>query len=120
MRVGAISAEKIEEKCGIQLEKGESPAASAKHYVPNKPLIVNATSAESDDALLAFGTPFSNNCEYMLNLSLTADLNEAATNFFYMLHELDKTDAKRICVMPIPNRGIGAAINEKLKAGSQY
>ena len=120
IRVGAISSEEIEEKCGIRLEKGKSLAASAKHYVPNKPLIMNATSAESDDALLAFGILFSNSCKYMLNLSPTADLTEAATNFFCMLHELDKTDAKRICVMPIPSHGIGAAINEKLKAGSQY
>ena len=119
IRVGAILAEEIESICGVRIEKGKSLAASVKHYVPNKPLVMNATSAESDDALLAFGTPFANNCEYMLNLSLTADLNEAATNFFYMLHELDKTDAKRICVMPIPSQGIGAAINEKLKAGSE-
>lgn len=119
IRVGAISSEEVESTCGIQLEKGESLAASAKHYVPNKPLVINATSAESDDALLAFGAPFAHNCEYMLNLSQTADLSEAATNFFYMMHELDKTDAKRICVMPIPSQGIGAAINEKLKAGSK-
>ena len=119
IRVGAVSEEEIERKCGIRFKKRQSLAASAKHYVPNKPLVINAKSAERDDALLAFGTPFANDCRYMLNLSPTADLNEAATNFFYMLHELDKTEAKKICVMPIPSSGIGVAINEKLKAGSR-
>lgn len=120
IRIGAIPAEKIEEVCNIKLEKGQSPSSSIKHYIPNKPLIINATKAGKDDALLAFGSPFPNNCKYTLNLSPTANLNEAASNFFYMLHELDKTDAKKICVMPIPSQGIGAAINEKLKAGSQH
>lgn len=119
LRIGAVSVEEIESKCKIHLEHAKSPSHSLRHYRPSKEIIINAMSANLDDAILAFGVPFYNNCKYVLNLSKTGDLNEAASNFFFMLRELDKTDAARICVMPIPQRGMGAAINDKLRQACQ-
>ena len=43
------------------------------------------------------------------------NLNEAAANLFSMLRTLDKSDARNIMVAPIPNKGIGVAINDRLK-----
>jgi L-threonylcarbamoyladenylate synthase len=76
---------------------------------------MNATEANEFDGLLAFGVPFKNNCKHVLNLSSNCNLNEAASNFFAMLQELDNTNVKNICVMKIPNTGIGVAINDKLE-----
>lgn len=115
LRIGAVGSDEIESKCGIHLEYAKSPSHSLRHYRPNKTVIINATSARENDAVLAFGTPFDSRCKYVLNLSSIGDLNEAASNFFAMLRELDKTDAERICIMPIPQQGIGTAINDKLK-----
>ena len=50
-----------------------------------------------------------------LNLSKSGNLNEAAKNLFSMLRTLDKSNAKKIMVAPIPNKGIGVAINDRLK-----
>ena len=53
-----------------------------------------------------------------LNLSVNGDLNEAATNLFKMLRILDKSNSKNIIVAPIPNKGVGIAINDKLMRAS--
>ena len=50
-----------------------------------------------------------------LNLSVTGNLNEAASNLFQMLRELDKRGALAIAVAPIPEHGLGIAINDRLK-----
>jgi L-threonylcarbamoyladenylate synthase len=49
------------------------------------------------------------------NLSETGDLHEAARNLFAMLHELDATGAATIAVAPIPETGLGEAINDRLR-----
>ncbi len=113
LRQGAISEQEIFEKCGMRFEKISSPAF--KHYVMQKKIVANATKAEKNDALLAFGKPFDNCCRHFLNLSESGDLNEAAANFFSMLQELDKTDAEKICIMSIPNMEIGISINDRIK-----
>ena len=115
LRIGAISKEEIEDKCKIKLIIDTKSKFS--HYKPKKPILLNVQHVEEDDALLAFGTPISKT-KYCLNLSEKSDQNEAAKNLFSMLHSLDSCDAKRICVMPIPNFGIGQAINDRLKKAS--
>lgn len=117
LRLGAISETEILQKCNLQIskiDKRQNPSDKIKHYATNKKIILNASEAEKDDALLAFGNPIENQCKYILNLSEKGILTEAAANLFKMLHELDKTNAAKICVMPIPNTGIGVAINDRL------
>jgi L-threonylcarbamoyladenylate synthase len=81
----------------------------ASHYAPNAALRLNATAAETGEVYLGFGSH-----EGTLNLSLGGDLHEAARNLFAMLHELDAR-AARIAVAPIPQTGLGEAINDRLK-----
>ena len=116
LRKGAISQEEIENRCGFTLV--ETECSKFSHYKPTKPIIINVQKIEKEDALLAFGNPISG-AKYCLNLSSNSDLTEAAKNFFLMLRKLDSTDAKRICIMPIPNISIGLAINDRLKKATQ-
>lgn len=103
----------------------KSPGQLLKHYAPNLPLRLNAIDAQPDEALLAFGSTkfmgivgggFAKDLPsgYFLNLSEGGDLTEAAANLFSHLRALDKSNAKGIAVMNIPNTGIGLAINDRL------
>ena len=86
----------------------------SKHYSPNKPIRINIDKVFKDEVLLNFGLNnlYSNICE--LNLSKTADLKEAAKNFFNYLHILDQNKHSGIAVAPIPNFGLGKTINDRL------
>jgi L-threonylcarbamoyladenylate synthase len=122
LRPGAISEKEILEECNLPLSKINKLHNSSdklKHYTTQKSIILNVSSINKDDALLAFGKPIENQCKYILNLSEKCDLTEAAANLFKMLHELDKTNAARICVMPIPSTGAGIAINDRLLKASR-
>ncbi len=115
VRLGAVPIDEIIEKCNLNPSDISYPdKRSVKYYSTNKKLVVNANDAGEDDALLAFGRPIKNNCRYVLNLSESMDLSEAAANLFAMMHALDRSDAKKICVMKIPNVGVGIAINDRL------
>ena len=92
--------------------------ALASHYAPRARLRLNAERVEAREALLAFGpTPAAGaeRAAAMLNLSPRGDLIEAAANLFRLLHEIDATGARVIAVAPIPGRGLGEAINDRLK-----
>ena len=67
------------------------------------------------EALLAFGAAFPADAAKMLNLSASGDLVEAAANLFSHLRALDASGARGIAVMPIPNDGLGEAINDRLQ-----
>lgn len=114
-RQGAITADELAKKCGFLMKKIKFEE-KIKKFILKKPVILNATCANYDDALLAFGEPIKSSCQRILNLSKNANLNETAANLFSMLQELDNSDAKRICIMPIPNIGIGEAINNRLNS----
>ena len=88
-----------------------SPGQLESHYAPNATLRLNAREKESGELLLGFGPSPAGN----LNLSPTGDLTEAASNLFAMLRELDRPDFIRIAVMPIPETGLGVAINDRLR-----
>ena len=87
-----------------------APGQLASHYAPRKPLRLNATEALLGDYLIGFGTMAGDT-----SLSPTADLTEAAANLFDALHRADASDRTRIAVAPIPETGIGAAINDRLR-----
>lgn len=118
LRPGAIGKEQIEELAG-PLQKASastisSPGQLASHYAPHASLRLNATAVESDENLLAFGPPLSGG-QTMFNLSADSDLKEAAANLFAMLRALDRVGTDRIAVMPIPEDGLGEAINDRLR-----
>ncbi|MDQ8731465.1 L-threonylcarbamoyladenylate synthase [Bradyrhizobium sp. LHD-71] len=95
-----------------------APGMLASHYAPRSPVRLNATTLEPGEALLAFGTPAVagvDKAAAILNLSTRGDLVEAAANLFRHLRELDAKDAIQIAVMPIPNEGLGEAINDRLR-----
>lgn len=90
-----------------------SPGQLLKHYAPKNPIRINADSAEEGEVFIGFGNM---ECDY--NLSKNADLTEAASNLFSMLHAADML-GKALCVTAIPNEGVGSAINDRLaKAAS--
>src|SRR5438270_13133605 len=91
-------------------EKIEAPGQLASHYAPSKRLRLNAKKAEADEYLIGFGDIAGD-----LSLSSHGDLIEAAANLFDLLHEADASPKARIAVTPIPDRGLGAAINDRLR-----
>lgn len=90
----------------------KSPGMLASHYAPTKPLRLNATSILPGEGLIAFGKPIAGAA---MNLSEHGDLQEAAANLFRMLREMDASNVQSIAVMPIPETGLGIAINDRLK-----
>lgn len=92
----------------------KAPGMLARHYAPSKPLRLNALSFAADEAVLGFG-----DCRLggicRRNLSPKGDLAAAAANLYTMLGQLEATDCARIAVSPIPNLGVGVAINNRLK-----
>ncbi len=119
LRPGAIAREDMEALAGkmITAQSGAKPTAPGmlpSHYAPRARLRLNATVAETGEALLAFG-PGAPKGENVLNLSPSGNVIEAAANLFAYLRRLDATGATSIAVMPIPAGGLGEAINDRLR-----
>lgn len=91
-------------------EKLESPGQMASHYAPSKPLRLNATDGHQGEYLIGFG-PVSGDS----SLSPSGDLVEAAARLFDLLYEADAAQKPRIAVAPIPEGGLGLAINDRLR-----
>ena len=95
-----------------------APGMLASHYAPRTPVRLRATQLEPGEALLAFGSPAVAGIDaaaVVMNLSESGDLDEAAANLFGHLRALDTRAARAIAVMPIPNDGLGEAINDRLR-----
>jgi L-threonylcarbamoyladenylate synthase len=116
----------IEARLGRKLRLPEQDARIAapgmlpSHYAPTATLRCNATAVLPGEALLAFGPSRPGGAARAVatvNLSPTADLAEAAANLFGALRELDRK-AAAIAVMPIPEQGLGEAINDRLRRAS--
>ena len=116
LRPGGLPIEAIERCLGITLamhipsENPNAPGQLASHYAPTAPIRLNAVSKRAGELKLGFGP----DKEADLNLSPTADLIEAAANLFLHLHELDGRNSAAIAVSPIPQKGLGVAINDRL------
>jgi len=93
----------------------KSPGMLARHYATSLPLRLEALSAAPDEALLAFGEPVPPGAAKTENLSPAGDLTEAAANLFAMLRALDSPEYKAIAIVPIPDQGLGRAINDRLR-----
>ncbi|HYM72130.1 MAG TPA: L-threonylcarbamoyladenylate synthase [Stellaceae bacterium] len=124
LRPGGVTVEQLEAALGpIATPQSDaaaprSPGQLAAHYAPRLPLRINAQDARPGEALLAFGQPPPGFAE-VLFLSRTGDLTEAAANLFAMLRRLDRPDFAGIAVMPIPERGLGRAINDRLRRAAK-
>jgi L-threonylcarbamoyladenylate synthase len=117
LRPGGLAREDIEKALGHRLASGgdakkpSAPGQLESHYAPRARLRLNAEGPREGEAYLAFGKADQAN----FNLSPTGDLTEAAANLFRLLHELDATGTEAIAVAPIPDQGLGEAINDRLK-----
>jgi len=90
--------------------KIEAPGQLASHYAPSKPLRLNARQAEDGEYLIGFG-PIDGDA----NLSPSGELMEAAARLFDLLHQADASAKPRIAVAPVPEEGLGIAINDRLR-----
>jgi L-threonylcarbamoyladenylate synthase len=90
--------------------KIEAPGQLAAHYAPSKPLRIDATTAEADEWHIGFGEITGN-----ATLSASGDSTEAASRLFDLLHQADTQPRPRIAVAPVPDTGIGIAINDRLR-----
>lgn len=126
LRPGGVTREQIEKVLGRAISapnisaSGDDPVFSpgqlAAHYAPRATLRLNAVSAEADEAFLTFGEDMHvKGGTLRLNLSPSGDVTEAAAHLFAMLHRLDAAGVSRIAVMPIPEQGLGIAINDRLR-----
>ena len=126
LRPGSVTLEDLQavvpEMLGYEprvLAEGENPTAPgqlSRHYAPQTRVRLNAAEVFDGEVVLAFGPEplWVRRANFALNLSPSGDLAEAAHNLFSHLHQLDEMKAAAIAVMPIPNTGIGAALNDRL------
>ncbi|RYH10566.1 L-threonylcarbamoyladenylate synthase [Tropicimonas sp. IMCC6043] len=116
LRPGGLPIEAIEAALGRSLAHAppggtpNAPGQLASHYAPDAALRVGAETAEAGEILIGFGPQAS---DAAFNLSPSGDLVEAAANLFEMLRQADVL-GRPIAVSPIPEHGLGRAINDRL------
>ncbi|MHA6346560.1 L-threonylcarbamoyladenylate synthase [Roseivivax sp. CAU 1761] len=116
LRPGGLPGEALEAALGRPLARRaeaaaiSAPGQTASHYAPRAALRLDARDFRPGEARLGFGRVA---CD--LNLSAAGDLHEAAAALFAHLHALDASGAATIAVSPIPERGLGVAINDRLR-----
>ncbi len=122
LRHGGLVRADIEAALGIEVLSGNdgkaaltAPGQLTSHYAPNASMRLNAQSLQAGEALLGFGDVESLQAQVSLNLSPLGNVQEAAANLFSMMRQLDEMGVQKIAVSPIPNQGLGEAINDRLK-----
>lgn len=94
----------------VMAARVEAPGQLASHYAPGKPVRLGARAAKADEFLIGFG-PVAGQC----SLSESGDLAEAAARLYACLHAAAAAPQPRVAVAPVPDEGIGAAINDRLR-----
>ena len=121
LRPGSVTREEIEAVVGPLAEEGgqghRSPGRMALHYAPDAPVRVEAEAANDGEILLGFGAGVG---DPRWSLSPVGDLREAAANLFRLLREADRTKPVGIAVSPIPHKGLGEAINDRLRRAAGF
>lgn len=120
LRPGAVTREEIEAVAGPLDGGGEghrSPGRLALHYAPDAPVRIEADQARPGEILLGFGPRVG---DPAFSLSATGDLREAAANLFRRLREADRLKPEGIAVSPIPQAGLGEAINDRLRRAAGF
>ena len=122
LRPGGIAIETLSAVLGAVDRPDPGPADAPRgpgmlesHYAPSLPLRLEATAPHPGEAVLAFGGDPAPGFAEIGWLSRSGDLAEAAANLFAALRALDRPEFAGIAVMPIPERGLGAAINDRLR-----
>lgn len=124
LRPGAIAAQDIETVIGTKLIRIgetsdiEAPGMLTSHYAPDASVRLHANHVAADEVLIKFGTINIEGEDHAIsqyNLSETGDLVEAAHNLFDMLIMADRQAKGKMAISPIPNQGLGEAINDRLK-----
>jgi L-threonylcarbamoyladenylate synthase len=115
LRPGPITADQLAGASALTVlmngsDKIEAPGQLAQHYAPSKPVRLNAIEAGNGEWLIGFGAVTGD-----VSLSPSGDPIEAAARLFDLLHQADAGPAPRIAVAPIPEDGLGAAINDRLR-----
>ena len=115
LRQGPVTSAALERCVGMPVlpargGRVEAPGQLAGHYAPAKPLRLHATEGRPGEWLIGFGTVAGDD-----TLSASGDLVEAAAELFAALHRADSSDGAAIAVAPVPEQGIGAAINDRLR-----
>ncbi|MFP1644363.1 L-threonylcarbamoyladenylate synthase [Pontitalea aquivivens] len=122
LRPGGLPAETLEQALGQPLATGgdaarpSAPGQLESHYAPGAMVRLAVTQASADAVWIGFGP----DCAGAdLNLSATGDLVEAAANLFALLRNADRiakaTGKARITLAPVPDHGLGRAINDRLR-----
>jgi len=115
LRPGPITADRLAAASGLAMvaggsDKVEAPGQLAQHYAPSKPVRLDAREARDGEWLIGFGAVAGH-----VSLSPKGNLAEAAARLFDLLHQADAGGAPRIAVSPIPDEGLGVAINDRLR-----
>jgi len=114
LRPGAVAVEAIAAVAGEPLASEAMPAVQApgmmeSHYAPQQPVRLAAATARPDEFHIGFG-PVKGDA----TLSASGDLTEAAARLFDLLHVAQASGRAGIAVAPVPNHGLGLAINDRL------
>jgi len=91
-----------------------SPGLMKKHYSPGIPMKLNQKKIIKNHAFITFGKKYPQS-KNVFNLSKKSNLKDAARNLYSILRKIKKMNFRRIYVIKIPNKGIGVAINDRLK-----
>lgn len=115
LRPGPVTAEMIAAHVTVHDEakapgRIEAPGQMTSHYAPTKPVRLDIAEAGPDEWLIGFGPVQGDD-----SLSASGDLAEAAARLFDCLHRADRSDRARIAIAPVPDEGIGVAINDRLR-----
>ena len=124
LRAGGITKEQLESALGEEVlisdgnpDKPTSPGQMLKHYAPAKKFRINALEPQDGEFYIGFGKQYDFG---EMNLSKRGDLREAASNLFAFMRIADKSDKfEKIAMAPIPNEGVGMAINDRIKRASR-
>ncbi len=121
LRPGGVATADIEAVAGVPLTRGaagvQAPGMLASHYAPNAALRLDVAEVRPGEALLAFGPHRAQGWQRAVavkNLSEGGDLREAASNLFAFLQQLDRSGATVVAAEPVPDEGLGEAINDRL------
>ena len=121
LRPGGLTRAEIERIVGplaeADVDAKRTPGRLALHYAPDAPVRLEASAAGAGEVMLGFGDTAG---EPAFNLSPTGDLAQAASRLFAYLRAADRLHPTAIAVAPIPEHGLGEAINDRLRRAAGF